>query len=60
MSLLCAGASTDTEESIKEKLQEKINSNAKVYFIISVAKAQCTSVCLYVRHCTINNWWLRH
>ena len=43
---MCAGASTDKEDGIKEKLQEKINSNAKVYYIILVANAPCMSVCL--------------
>ena len=43
MSLMCAGASTDKEDGIKEKLQEKINSNAKVYFIILLAASLIVS-----------------
>lgn len=31
MSLMSLGASTETEERVKEKLEEKINSNAKLY-----------------------------
>ena len=47
MSLMCAGASTDKEDGIKEKLQEKINSNAKVYFIILLTASLIAQEVIY-------------